>query len=636
MPKRDIAEVREVLLHEERRRREHRHLLAGVRGHEGRAHRDLGLAEADVAADDPVHGPLALQVFEHLLDRLRLILGLLEREGVGEGLVVELAHGEREPRLGLAPRVEVEELRGHVADLLGGALPGARPLIGAELVERGALGGGTGVTADEVQRVHRDVDAVPVQVLEHQEFSRLPADLERDQPRVAADAVLLVHHGGAGIEILQVAQDRLGIGGGALAPPLLAGPRPEELRLRDHGDRRRGELQALEIGRHREPEPRLASSESVPSRDHRHLVTVGPEHLVQHLAPPGRVGREQHPARETLEEGIERRERLLGTHVDAQLARGGRGEVTHRGAAARELGLGLEGVECDRCEGTEGRLELGGRKKQLRGRKHRALDVVAAVLVARLDVLPPLGEGRRQRRVLHDHRVPRQVVEERRRRIEEQRLVELDPRRRQPLAHAAIDAGARRIPFEACAIAAAELLDRGRIERYFASGEQPHARQRIEGALGLRVEAPDGLDLVVEQVDAERRGAAHGKDVEERPAHRELPGTHDLADARVAGFREALAEGLDGERLTLLELERAALDVAAGRQALHERVGGYDEAAIVELRQLEERLQALGDGVRVGREQLLRQHLPVRQSQQWQRAVREEAQLGGEPLELVH
>src|SRR5205814_8236160 len=112
--------------------------------------------------------------------------------------------------------------------------------------------------------------------------------------------------------------------------------------------------------------------------------------------------------------------------------------------------------------------------------------------------------------------------------IEEQRLVELDPRRRQPLAHAAIDAGARRIPFEACAIAAAELPDRGRIERYFASGEQLHARQRIEGALGLRVEAPDGLDLVVEQVDAQRRGAAHGKDVEERPAHRELPGTHDL------------------------------------------------------------------------------------------------------------
>src|SRR5207245_2645699 len=82
-----------------------------------------------------------------------------------------------------------------------------------------------------------------------------------------------------------------------------------------------------------------------------------------------------------------------------------------------------------------------------------------------------------------------------------------------------------------------------------ASEEQPHPRQRIEGALGLRVEAPDGLDLVVEQVDAQRSSAAHGKDVEERPAHRELPGTHDLADTRVAGFREALAEGLDGKRL---------------------------------------------------------------------------------------
>ena len=44
-----------VLLNEDGRRREHHHLLAGERGLEGGAHRDLGLPEANVPAHEPVH-----------------------------------------------------------------------------------------------------------------------------------------------------------------------------------------------------------------------------------------------------------------------------------------------------------------------------------------------------------------------------------------------------------------------------------------------------------------------------------------------------------------------------------------------------------------------------------------------------
>ena len=46
-----------------------------------RAQRDLGLAEADVAADQPIHRPLRLEVVLDGLDRARLILGLGVREG---------------------------------------------------------------------------------------------------------------------------------------------------------------------------------------------------------------------------------------------------------------------------------------------------------------------------------------------------------------------------------------------------------------------------------------------------------------------------------------------------------------------------------------------------------------------------
>ena len=50
-----VGEGLEVLLGEQRRRHEHGGLLAVLDRLEDRPHRDLGLAEADVAADEPVH-----------------------------------------------------------------------------------------------------------------------------------------------------------------------------------------------------------------------------------------------------------------------------------------------------------------------------------------------------------------------------------------------------------------------------------------------------------------------------------------------------------------------------------------------------------------------------------------------------
>ena len=64
--------------------------LAVGHGDERGAHGDFGLAEADVAAHQPIHRLYALQVFECGVDRGSLILRLLEREGLGERLVVVL------------------------------------------------------------------------------------------------------------------------------------------------------------------------------------------------------------------------------------------------------------------------------------------------------------------------------------------------------------------------------------------------------------------------------------------------------------------------------------------------------------------------------------------------------------------
>ena len=71
-----LAESVPVLLGEDRRRAEDERLLPVHGDRERGAHADLGLAEADVAADEPVHRVRRLEILLDRLDRTRLVLGL--------------------------------------------------------------------------------------------------------------------------------------------------------------------------------------------------------------------------------------------------------------------------------------------------------------------------------------------------------------------------------------------------------------------------------------------------------------------------------------------------------------------------------------------------------------------------------
>ena len=107
-------------------RDQHRHLLAVLDGLEGGPDGDLGLAEADVAADQAVHGGLRLHVGLDVLDGLELIGGLV----VGERLL-HLALPRRVRREGVAGRVDPllvqhDQLLGDLPD--GGPDPGLGPL----------------------------------------------------------------------------------------------------------------------------------------------------------------------------------------------------------------------------------------------------------------------------------------------------------------------------------------------------------------------------------------------------------------------------------------------------------------------------------------------------------------------------
>ena len=86
-----IGEGGVVLLREQRRRHQHRHLLARLHGDECGAQRDLGLAEADVAANDAVHRFARFQIDQHLFDGGGLVGGFLEAKSRLKGTVFGLS-----------------------------------------------------------------------------------------------------------------------------------------------------------------------------------------------------------------------------------------------------------------------------------------------------------------------------------------------------------------------------------------------------------------------------------------------------------------------------------------------------------------------------------------------------------------
>ena len=143
---------------QQRGRHQHGDLLAVLDRLERRPHRDLGLAVADVAADQPVHRDRLLHVGLDLVDGAQLVGGLVEREGVLELALPRGVRAERVALGGLAGGVELDQLGRDLADRLAGPALALGPVGAAEPVEAGLLA--ADVAGDLVERVGRDVEPV--------------------------------------------------------------------------------------------------------------------------------------------------------------------------------------------------------------------------------------------------------------------------------------------------------------------------------------------------------------------------------------------------------------------------------------------------------------------------------------------
>jgi hypothetical protein len=233
-----VGEGLVVLLGEQGGRAQHHHLLAVGHRDEGGAQRDLGLAEADVAAHQAVHRAAGFHVGHHRVDGGLLVGRGLEAEGLGEGFEVMLLEVEAVAGAGGALGIEREQFGGGVAHLHRGFLLGLLPLAGAEAVQVDRLGVGAGVAGDHVQLRHRHIELVAAVVLQMQELGVALAEVHVEETEVAADAVRDVHHRVADLELGKVAQPAFH--GGGLA------------RVAAHAAARGGGVE-LGLGQHREP-----------------------------------------------------------------------------------------------------------------------------------------------------------------------------------------------------------------------------------------------------------------------------------------------------------------------------------------------------------------------------------------------
>ena len=291
-----LAERLHVLLHEQRRRDEHRHLLAVLHGLERRPDGDLGLPVADVAADQPVHRDRLLHVGLDLVDAGQLVGRLDVGEGVLELALPRGVGTERVPRRGHPRRVEPDELPRDLPDGLAGAALGLRPVGAAHPRELRRLA--AHVAGDLVEGVAGDEQPVPGlaalagRVLDHEVLAGRAADRALDHLDVPADTVLLVHDEVPGAQLQRVDD---GAPAAGQAPHVLGrGPAAGDVGLGEQGDPQPlGDEPVLDAGGGDVDDGRLRRLVDGRGEPRRHVG--GRQHLDHPLGRAGALGGGHHP-----------------------------------------------------------------------------------------------------------------------------------------------------------------------------------------------------------------------------------------------------------------------------------------------------------------------------------------------------
>jgi hypothetical protein len=287
---------------------------------------------------------------------------------------------------------------------------------------------------------------------------------------------------------------------------LLFGLVPEEA----FGQRCDGDREAL-----------VAALELGERSDARRLDAAVTKQLEQAFAPALRLGNDQHAVARGADVDLQFLQRLGGTSVDPEVGqRPGPGRIGRTfGASTAQAQGGVRGCQ---------REEVIRLQEEIFGRQDRPFAVVLQEPVALARVGPEALQRlidlavQHQRRSLFRARL--QVLEDRRRLVEEQRQVVLDSCCRDAGGHVLVEAHLRRVALDTFAPAGPERGARLLVHRKLAARQQSHLGHRIQAALAVGVEGSYRVDLVAEQVDPVRHQRAHREQVDQSTAHRIFAG----------------------------------------------------------------------------------------------------------------
>ena len=538
-----------MLLGEQRGGHEDGHLLAVLDRFEHGPERDLGLAEADVADHEPVHGRLALHVGLDVVDGPQLVGRRLVREG---GLELGLPGGVAgvavatgcEPLL-----VEDDQLLGDLVDRRADLGLGPGPRVPAESGEGRRLA--AGVVADGVDLVGRHVQLVAALVLQQEVVALDAPDGPLHHAAVAGHAVLVVDDV---VTRLQVVEELLRIATAGTSRAVTAPPAGE-----------------VGLGQQRQPH---AGQDAPPLEGGDDHLALDPG-IVEQLAQPGRrslaVSRHHDPVAVGLELPELAPAALLVAQGDLE------GERLHRGHL-RALGRGGD---------LPGR-GLGAGQDPLQRQVQRREVVLRAVAVAshasapcgvgRWRVVPdtgarahPPGPGQAVGQVgllgqellgpvSQAAGLDQQDLAVGREDVTEETLVGGQPR--EPRLHA-VEELALGDPLPVLTTPRFEGDQLGRPGPDVVGGQQLPAREDLDvgdvvrRALVGHRELGQAVDLVAPQVDADRPLGGGREHVDDRTPHRDLAPVLDLVLAPIAEADER---------------SHQAVEIDGGPDRHHERV----------------------------------------------------------------
>ena len=128
-----------------------------------------------------------------------------------------------------------------------------------------------------------------------------------------------------------------------------------------------------------------------------------------------------------------------------------------------------------------------------------------------------------------------------------------------------------------------ETVGRVAADRELPCGHQFDLLDAVHRALGFRVKSPQGFDLIIEQIDAIGRVAAHREHIQQRAADRELAMLENRLNGAVSIQCKAFGEAVGIKGIPYAEIQGVALDVVLWGCSQHGSGNRQDHDAFAQL-----------------------------------------------------